>query len=71
MRVAAPMVREGWLVGGTGTGKTHLVQTLSQGREVFWASVADEGTANFRQQLQAWAASRPPGTLVVDEANRS
>ncbi|MBW8831115.1 MAG: hypothetical protein JF606_17160 [Burkholderiales bacterium] len=58
-----------FLKGPPGTGKTHLVQTLSQGREVFWASVADEGTAAFRQQLQAWAASRPPGTLVVDEAN--
>lgn len=58
-----------FLKGPPGAGKTHLVETLTHGKPVFWASIADEGTAAFGAQLQAWATSRPAGTLVIDEAN--
>jgi len=58
-----------FLKGPPGTGKTHLVESLSQGRPLFWASIVHEGTTAFGERLQAWAVSQPPGTLVVDEAN--
>lgn len=58
-----------FLKGPPGAGKTHLVETLTHGKPVFWAAIADEGTAAFGAQLQAWATSRPAGTLVIDEAN--
>lgn len=58
-----------FLKGPPGTGKTHLVDKLTQGRPVFWASVSDEGTQAFSQKIQAWATTQPPGTLVIDEAN--
>ena len=58
-----------FLKGPPGAGKTHLVETLTRGKPVFWASIADEGTAAFGEQLREWATTRPPGTLVIDEAN--
>jgi hypothetical protein len=46
-----------FLKGPPGAGKTHLVETLIQGKPVFWASIADEGTTAFGDQLHAWATT--------------
>lgn len=57
-----------FLKGPPGTGKTHLVQKLTEDGPVVWAPIAEEGSAAFAEKLIEWASGER-GTLAIDEAN--